>query len=96
MTFLRWPDSEVEATLALRREFVHQIRYHRPDLVITHDPVPRTGPKLISHGRDKEPHGDQNQLVSASTHRTGDERTPLFPAAELNGFRSRWDSIQTD
>jgi len=40
VTFLRWPDSEVEATLALRREFVHQIRYHRPDLVITHDPVP--------------------------------------------------------
>ena len=40
VTFLRWPDSEVEATLALRRELVRQIRIHRPDLVITHDPVP--------------------------------------------------------
>lgn len=40
VTFLRWPDSEVEPTLALRRELVRQVRYHRPDLVITHDPVP--------------------------------------------------------
>jgi len=40
VTFLRRPDSEVEATLALRRELVRQIRFHRPDLVITHDPVP--------------------------------------------------------
>ncbi len=38
--FLRWPDSEVEPTLALRRELVRQIRTHRPDLVITHDPAP--------------------------------------------------------
>lgn len=40
VTFLRWPDSEVEPTLVLRRELVRQIRLHRPDLVITHDPVP--------------------------------------------------------
>jgi LmbE family N-acetylglucosaminyl deacetylase len=40
VTFLRHPDSEVEPTLALRRELVWHIRYHRPDLVITHDPVP--------------------------------------------------------
>jgi len=40
VTFLRWPDSEVEPTLALRRELVRQVRYYRPDLVITHDPVP--------------------------------------------------------
>jgi LmbE family N-acetylglucosaminyl deacetylase len=40
VTFLRWPDSEVEPTLALRSELVRQIRRHRPDLVITHDPVP--------------------------------------------------------
>lgn len=31
---------EVEPTLAVRRELVRQIRRHRPDLVITHDPVP--------------------------------------------------------
>lgn len=40
VTFLRWPDSEVEPTLVLRRELVRQIRLHRPDLVITHDPLP--------------------------------------------------------
>ncbi len=40
VTFLHWPDSEVEPTLELRRTLVHQIRRHRPDLVITHDPVP--------------------------------------------------------
>lgn len=40
VTFLRWPDSEVEPTLALRRELVRQVRRHCPDLVITHDPVP--------------------------------------------------------
>src|SRR5690348_6469757 len=40
VTFLHWPDSEVEPTLALRRELVRQTRKHRPDLVITHDPVP--------------------------------------------------------
>src|SRR3989442_11209292 len=40
VTFLRWPDSEVEPDLALRRELVRQIRLHRPNLVITHDPVP--------------------------------------------------------
>lgn len=40
VTFLRWPDSEVEPTLALRRALVRQIRIHRPDLMITHDPVP--------------------------------------------------------
>src|SRR5947209_7247834 len=40
VTFLHWPDSEVEPTLALRRELVRQVRRHRPDLVITHDPAP--------------------------------------------------------
>lgn len=40
VTFLRWPDSEVEPTLALRRELVRQVRVWRPDLVITHDPAP--------------------------------------------------------
>lgn len=40
VTFLRWPDSEVEPTLMLRRELVRQVRIHKPDLVITHDPAP--------------------------------------------------------
>lgn len=40
VAFLRWPDSEVEPTLVLRRELVRQVRTFRPDLVITHDPIP--------------------------------------------------------
>ncbi len=40
VTFLHWPDSEVEPTLALRRELVRQVRRKQPDLVITHDPAP--------------------------------------------------------
>ena len=40
VVFLRWPDSEVEPTLELRRELVRQVRTWRPDLVITHDPAP--------------------------------------------------------
>src|SRR5579875_1977708 len=40
VTFLHWLDSEVESTLALRRELVRQIRVYQPGLVITHDPAP--------------------------------------------------------
>jgi len=36
--FLRWPDGEVENGRRLRGQIVRQIRWHRPDLVITHDP----------------------------------------------------------
>src|SRR5712692_5141228 len=35
VTFLRWPDSEVEPTLVLRRELVRQVRIHKPDRIIT-------------------------------------------------------------
>jgi LmbE family N-acetylglucosaminyl deacetylase len=38
LTFLRWPDGQVETTLALRREIARVIRAHRPDLVITQSP----------------------------------------------------------
>ena len=38
LTFLRWPDGEVEPTLLLRREISRVIRTHRPDLVITQSP----------------------------------------------------------
>jgi LmbE family N-acetylglucosaminyl deacetylase len=37
--FLRYPDAEVEDTLALRRDLVTWIRRWRPDTVLTHDPV---------------------------------------------------------
>lgn len=38
LTFLRWPDGQVEPTLLLRREISRVIRMHRPDLVITQSP----------------------------------------------------------
>ena len=38
LTFLRWPDGQVEPTLLLRREIARVIRRQRPDLVITQSP----------------------------------------------------------
>ena len=38
LTFLRWPDGQVEPTFLLRREIARVIRTHRPDLVITQSP----------------------------------------------------------
>ncbi len=38
LTFLRWPDGQVEATFLLRREISRVIRTHKPDLVITQSP----------------------------------------------------------
>lgn len=38
LSFLRWPDGQVEPSLLLRREIARAIRSHRPDLVITQSP----------------------------------------------------------
>jgi len=38
LTFLRWPDGQVEPTLLLRREIARAIRVRRPDVVITQSP----------------------------------------------------------
>jgi LmbE family N-acetylglucosaminyl deacetylase len=38
LTFLRWPDGQVEPTFLLRREIARVIRTHKPDLVITQSP----------------------------------------------------------
>jgi LmbE family N-acetylglucosaminyl deacetylase len=38
LSFLRWPDGQVEPTLLLRREIARTIRDTRPDLVITQSP----------------------------------------------------------
>jgi LmbE family N-acetylglucosaminyl deacetylase len=38
LTFLRWPDGQVEPSILLRREIARAIRTHKPDLVITQSP----------------------------------------------------------
>lgn len=38
--FLRQPDAEVQDTLELRAAFVREIRYSRPDVLLTFDPTP--------------------------------------------------------
>jgi LmbE family N-acetylglucosaminyl deacetylase len=50
VVFLGYPDGEVYNTPALRRDLVRQIRLHRPDLVVTHDPTARfIGRSWINH-----------------------------------------------
>ena len=50
VVFLGYPDGEVYNTPALRRDLVRQIRLHRPDLVVTHDPTARfIGNVWINH-----------------------------------------------
>ncbi len=38
LTFLRWPDGQVEPSLLLRREIARAIRVHQPDLVLCQSP----------------------------------------------------------
>ncbi len=38
LTFLHWPDGQVEPSLLLRREIARAIRAHKPDVVITQSP----------------------------------------------------------
>ena len=41
VVFLGYPDGQVYNTPELRRDLVRQVRLHRPDLVVTHDPTAR-------------------------------------------------------
>jgi len=48
--FLDYPDGQVYNTPDLRRDLVRQIRLHRPDVVVTHDPTARFfGDYWINH-----------------------------------------------
>lgn len=49
LTFLGYPDSRVEHTLALRWDLARVIRRFRPDVVVTMDPNFRYGPTYINH-----------------------------------------------
>jgi LmbE family N-acetylglucosaminyl deacetylase len=50
VVFLGYPDGQVYNTPELRRDLVRQIRLHRPDLVVTHDPTTRfVGDRYINH-----------------------------------------------
>jgi LmbE family N-acetylglucosaminyl deacetylase len=41
VVFLGYPDGEIYNTVELRRDLVRQIRLHRPEVVVTHDPTAR-------------------------------------------------------
>jgi LmbE family N-acetylglucosaminyl deacetylase len=41
VVFLGYPDGEIYNTVELRRDLVRQIRLHRPQVVVTHDPTAR-------------------------------------------------------
>jgi LmbE family N-acetylglucosaminyl deacetylase len=49
ITFLRWPDGQVEPTLLLRREIARVIRSFKPDLVITQSPERNYARIFASH-----------------------------------------------
>lgn len=50
VVFLEYPDGQVYNTPELRRDLVRQIRVHRPDVVVTHDPTARfIGHSWINH-----------------------------------------------
>jgi LmbE family N-acetylglucosaminyl deacetylase len=50
LIFLGYPDGEVYNTIELRGDLVRQLRTHRPDVVVTHDPTARIiGENWINH-----------------------------------------------
>lgn len=58
--FLRYPDGELEPTLALRKELTRLIRRFRPEVVVTGDPTRRF------YGNDYVNHPDHRAAASAA------------------------------
>ena len=66
--FLHYPDGELQATLALRKDLTRLIRQYKPDLVITGDPT------RVFHGSDYINHPDHRAAAEAAVYAT-------FPSA---------------
>jgi len=66
--FLHYPDGELQATLALRKDLTRLIRQYKPDLVITGDP------SRLFHGSDYINHPDHRAAAEAAVYAT-------FPSA---------------
>jgi LmbE family N-acetylglucosaminyl deacetylase len=58
VVFLGYEDGRVENTLDLRRDIVRQIREHKPDILITHDPTARIIDNRIFNHTDHRAVGD--------------------------------------
>ncbi len=58
VVFLGQPDGEIQNTPALRELIVRQIRTHRPDVLITHDPTTRIFQNMALNHTDHRVVGD--------------------------------------
>jgi LmbE family N-acetylglucosaminyl deacetylase len=58
VVFLGYPDGETYNTPDLRRDITHQIRLHRPEIIITHDPTTRIGQNAYLNHPDHRAVGD--------------------------------------
>ncbi|MFI5035955.1 MAG: PIG-L deacetylase family protein, partial [Acidimicrobiales bacterium] len=81
LTFLRWPDGQVEPTLLLRREIARVIRSFRPGLVITQSPE-------RNYTRIRASHPDHLATGEATLRAVyPDARNPhAFPELAREGF----------
>lgn len=66
--FLRYPDGELEPTIALRKEVTKLIRRHRPDTVVTGDP------QAVFYGNGYINHPDHRAAAQVATY-------AVFPSA---------------
>lgn len=74
VTFLRHNDSEVEPSLALRRELVHILRKGRPDIVLTFDPW-----------QHYQVHPDHRAIGQTTLDAIADARMPMCYPEQITG-----------